>query len=71
MSMFLEQERRDFKAAYPDLYEYVANFEAAKELDSLGDAAGGLHTGYQVANLAWQRCERLKDRCSELRTHHG
>jgi hypothetical protein len=47
----LEQRRRDFKNADPDLYRYVSLIESRKSLQTLGDNLSGF--SHRAANLAW------------------
>lgn len=52
----IEQERRNFKAEHPELYEYIRNLECAKVLDMAGDLASGFDHG--AANRLWQMSGR-------------
>lgn len=47
----IEQDRRDFMRENPRLYAYIALREAAKALDTTGDAISGHHA---AANAVWK-----------------
>lgn len=66
----LEQARRNFKAAHPELYRYIMNRECEKILDAMGDLLSGQvlvrwpedygQAGHAAANLMWQRAAEFK-----------
>lgn len=49
----IEQERRDFMAAFPDLYAYIEARVAARETKRAGDDASGASDNYGAANRVW------------------
>ena len=67
MTKDLERERRDFKGAHPLLYAYIAHIEAAKALDSAGDAASGATNAHGAANRAWARSAQHRADAAEVR----
>lgn len=63
----IEQQRRDLKAREPALYEYIANVESAKALDSAGDIASGARDALGAANRVWARGILHEDRARQAR----
>lgn len=63
----IEQRRRDFKQADPDLYAYILAIEVAKALDSAGDTASGSLDGHHAANRIWRTAVQHQDRAQEMR----
>lgn len=62
----IEQDRRDFKQANPDLYEYIQAHEIARALDSAGDTVSGAIDGHSAANRMWARADSARRRKSRL-----
>lgn len=62
----LEQQRRDFKGANRDLYDYIAALEWAKALDHAGDLASGAVDGHGAANRLGAAKSRMLTRADEL-----
>lgn len=64
----IEQSRRDFAAREPVLYAYMAHVEAAKALDSAGDAASGATDGHGAANRVWRMAAARREQARILHT---
>ena len=63
----LEQSRRNFKADFPELYEYIQLRETARALKSAGDTASGALDGHGAANRVWSMAARARERYEALR----
>jgi hypothetical protein len=61
----IEQDRRDFMRENPNLYAYIALREAAKALDTTGDAISGHHA---AANAVWRASATVRARYEAMQT---
>jgi hypothetical protein len=66
MSDGIEQRRRDFKTAEPELYAYITAHEGARILDSAGDTLSGARDGPQAANRLWRLSAQFTERKNRL-----
>ena len=66
-SRWIEQRRRDFKAAEPELYAYIVDHEIGRALDSAGDAVSGTLDGQHAANVLWSRSANARRRAQIAR----
>jgi hypothetical protein len=67
----IEQQRRDFKAAEPDLYAYITAHEGARILDSAGDTLSGASDGPQAANRLWRLAQTFTERKKRMLKEHS
>lgn len=62
----IEQRRRDFKVAEPDLYAYITAHEGARILDSAGDTLSGASSGPMAASRLWRLSSQFAERKKRL-----
>jgi hypothetical protein len=67
----IEQQRRDFKAAQGELYDYIVNIVATQVLDSAGDQASGAPSGPAAANRIWQQAAHHRQEADRRRQEHA
>lgn len=62
----IEQRRRDFKAAEPDLYAYIVAHEGARILDQAADTLSGAASGPQAATRLWRLSQTFQQRKKKM-----